>query len=81
MLQRSSGALVESEWVSTIAVDARTLQRFPRSGEVARISISPFDIDGNTMKYEWNGAVAAVRPYPIFDRPDGKPSQPDRPAG
>lgn len=81
MLQRSSGELVDSEWVSTIAMDPRTLQRFPRSGEVARISISPFDIDGNTMTYAWNGAVAAVRPYPTFDRPDGEPFQPGRAAG
>lgn len=68
MLERSSGELVASEWVSTIRVDAQTLTRFPKSGEVARIRVSPFDIDGNSMSYKWNGTVATVSPYPTFDR-------------
>lgn len=68
LLERSSGELVASEWESTIESDARRLNGFPRSGQVGRITISPFAMDGNTMTYEWKGSMETMRPYPTFGR-------------
>jgi hypothetical protein len=64
MLERSSGELVASEWASMITVDRRVLEAFPRSGEIARIVISPFKLKGNSMSYEWHGTIAAQMPFP-----------------
>jgi hypothetical protein len=64
MLERSGGELVASEWTSTITIDRDLAKRFPTSGQVARVHISPFRIDGSTMSYDWHGAVAAQAPFP-----------------
>ena len=64
LLERSSGEFVASEWASTITVDSRMVERFPRLGENARIDISPFKIKDNAMSYDWHGTVAAQMPYP-----------------
>jgi hypothetical protein len=69
MLERSSGELVASEWTSTITIDREMARRFPTSGQVARVVISPFQIDGAKMRYDWHGAVAAQAPYPKRTRP------------
>src|SRR4029079_10980000 len=55
MLERSSGEFVASEWTSTISINSDVAKRFSRLGEVARITISPFKVDGSKMSYEWNG--------------------------
>ena len=64
MLERSSGELVASEWTSTITIDREMAKRFPTSGQVARVVIAPFRIDGATMRYDWRGAVSAQAPFP-----------------
>lgn len=64
MLERSNGELVASEWTSTITIDREMANRFPSSGQIARVVISPFQIDGSTMRYEWLGALSAQAPFP-----------------
>ena len=55
-LESSSGQSVRSEWSSTIT-SKRHFDGFPATGEVVDISISPFEIDNNTMSYQWEGTV------------------------
>jgi hypothetical protein len=68
MLERANGELVASEWTSTISVAADVAKRLPPSGQVARVMISPFEVDGHTMRYEWHGTVAAQAPFPSRQR-------------
>lgn len=72
MLERSGGELVATEWTSTITIDRDMAKRFPTSGQVARVTFSPFDIDGSTMRYDWHGAVAAQAPFPQRRRSKGR---------
>src|SRR4029079_16671404 len=46
MLERSSGEFVASEWTSTILIKPDAAKRYTHSNEVARITISPFKIEG-----------------------------------
>jgi len=53
----SSGGSVRSEWSSSIVAAGQSFRGFPSAGEVVRVSISPFRIEGNRMSYEWEGTV------------------------
>jgi hypothetical protein len=64
MLERSDGELIASEWTSTITVDRDIAKRFPTSGQVARVLISPFRIEGATMRYDWRGTVSPQAGFP-----------------
>lgn len=55
-LELKSGGSVRQVWTSTIT-PARGLGKFPQAGELITITISPFQIDGNTMSYRWEGTV------------------------
>lgn len=68
MLVRSTGELVTSEWTSTITIDRDMAKRFPTSGQVARVDITPFRIEGATLSYDWHGSVAQPAPYPKRSR-------------
>lgn len=74
LLERSQGGLVACEWTSTITVDAKMAAQFPRSGQVARISITPFEVDGAAMKYEWHGEIAQQTPFPRQRRRNSRPT-------
>jgi hypothetical protein len=64
VLERASGEFVVSEWSSTINADLRMLAKFPKRGEVVRVDISPFHVDGDEMSYEWQGRVEAQHAFP-----------------
>jgi hypothetical protein len=57
----SSGKSMRSEWSSTITTSEQGLRAFPAAGEVVRVSISPFKVEGNRMSYEWRGSVGLRR--------------------
>jgi hypothetical protein len=59
-LELSSGRSVRSVWSSSIVTDQERLSRFPRGGETANVTFTPFKIDGNKMSYEWQGEVRAT---------------------
>lgn len=54
----SSGGTVRQIWSSTITPE-HPIEKFPQSGELINISISPFQLDGNKMSYTWEGTVKA----------------------
>lgn len=54
----SSGKSVRQVWSSTITPE-HGVDKFPPTGELINISISPFQIDGNSMSYKWEGTVKA----------------------
>jgi hypothetical protein len=56
MLESKSGRAVRQVWTSTITPE-HGLDQFPQAGEVINISISPFQIDSNSMSYKWDGTV------------------------
>lgn len=56
----SSGKPVRQVWSSTITPD-RGVDKFPASGELLTLSITPFQVSGNGMSYTWTGSVK-VRP-------------------
>lgn len=58
-LVSSSGGSVRSEWSSSIVAKEQALRGFPATGEVVRVSISPFKLEGNRMSYTWEGTVSA----------------------
>jgi hypothetical protein len=55
-LRLSSGRSVRQHWLSTI-IPEEGFEGFPESGELLRVSISPFQIEGKEMRYEWRGTV------------------------
>lgn len=55
-LELSSGETLRQVWRSTITPD-NSYDKFPEPGELITISISPFQIDGNRMSYNWEGEV------------------------
>ena len=55
-LELKSGGTVRQVWKSTITPEQR-LDKFPPSGELITVSISPFQIEGNSMSYKWEGRV------------------------
>lgn len=55
-LVTSSGQSVRCVWSSEI-IPEKSFEKFPAVGEVISVSISPFQIDGNSMSYEWTGTV------------------------
>lgn len=57
-LALASGGSVRQVWSSTIAPE-QGFDKFPQAGERIDISISPFQIDGNKMSYQWEGTVKA----------------------
>ena len=52
----SSGGSVRQVWSSTITPE-QGFEKFPPAGQLITISISPFQIDGNSMSYKWEGTV------------------------
>jgi hypothetical protein len=54
----SSGKSIRQVWSSTITPE-HGIDKFPQAGESITISISPFQIDGNSMSYKWEGTVKA----------------------
>lgn len=56
----ASGGSVRQVWSSTITPE-QGFDKFPQSGESITISISPFQIDGSSMSYKWEGTVKAGR--------------------
>jgi hypothetical protein len=63
VLALSSGERIRQQWRSiitpAIGVDRTPMifERFPQTGEVVSASISPFEVDGSSMGYEWEGTV------------------------
>jgi len=63
ILELSSGKSVHQTWSSIITPKERSgkfplaFDKFPSDGELISASISPFQIDGNSMSYEWEGTV------------------------
>jgi len=57
-LELKSGGSVRQIWSSTITPE-RAIEKFPQSGELINITISPFQLDGNKMSYKWEGTVKA----------------------
>ena len=55
----AGGGSVASAWTSSIVSDGRDFRRLPASGEVVRVDYSRFQVDGDTMSYDWKGTVAA----------------------
>jgi hypothetical protein len=62
-LELSSGELLRQRWSSIIAPVTKSgrtpavFKRFPSDGELVEVSISPFDVQGDAMTYEWEGTV------------------------
>jgi hypothetical protein len=56
-LVSSSGRSIRSEWSSTIVAKDQGFRGFPSAGEVVRVSISPFKLEGSKMSYTWQGTV------------------------
>lgn len=59
-LVTSSGRSVRQVWSSVITPRHR-IKKFPATGELLDINISPLEIKGNTMKYQWEGMVKQRR--------------------
>ena len=57
-LVSSSGRAIRSEWSSTIRAKDHGFRGFPSAGEVVRVSISPFKVEGSKMSYTWQGTVS-----------------------
>jgi hypothetical protein len=57
-LQLLSGGSVRQVWSSTIT-SVHGFDKFPPAGELITISITPFQINGNSMSYKWDGTVKA----------------------
>jgi hypothetical protein len=55
-LESSSGKSIRQVWASTITPQ-HGLNDFPQAGELITVSISPLEIDGDTMSYKWEGTV------------------------
>lgn len=57
----ASGATVQSEWRSEIVPTQNDLSKFPREGERVRVSYSDFELEGDTLRYEWEGTVELLQ--------------------
>jgi hypothetical protein len=61
ILEVASGKPLRQIWSSIITPEKqfgkRAFDRFPAEGELISASISPFQIDGNRMSYDWEGTV------------------------
>ena len=63
ILRSASKQSVRQVWSSIITPKKTAgklpaaLKRFPSEGELISASISPFQVDGNKMSYEWKGTV------------------------
>lgn len=57
-LELASGGSVRQIWSSMITPE-RGFENFPPAGELITITITPFQIDGNQMSYQWDGMVKA----------------------
>jgi hypothetical protein len=57
----ASGATVQTLWISEIVPTQKDLREFPPEGEHVRVSYSNFQIQGDTMSYEWEGTVELRR--------------------
>ena len=59
-LARSSGERVRQVWSSIITPDddGQSGRTLPASGQVIKATVSPFEIDGQRMRYEWTGTVS-----------------------
>ena len=53
-LELKSGKSVLQVWTSEITPE-HSFDKFPQAGELITISFSPFQIDGNSMSYKWEG--------------------------
>jgi hypothetical protein len=62
-LELSSGERLQQRWSSIIAPVTKSgrppavLKRFPSDGELVEVTVSPFDVKGDSMTYEWEGTV------------------------
>lgn len=54
----SSGGTVRSEWSSSIVAQGQDFSSFAPSGQVVRVTYSPFRIDADSMSYDWEGTVS-----------------------
>jgi hypothetical protein len=52
----SSGGSLRQVWSSTTTPE-HGLGKFPSSGQEIAINISPFEIDGDRMSFNWEGTV------------------------
>jgi hypothetical protein len=57
-LELASGGSVRQIWSSMITPE-HGFENFPPAGELITITITPFQIDGNQMSYQWDGMVKA----------------------
>lgn len=55
----SSGNALRSTWSSQITSEGQDFTGFPQSGEVVRVTVSPFRLDADSMSYDWEGSVTA----------------------
>ena len=55
-LESLSRGSVRQVWSSTITPE-QGFDKFPPAGELITISITPFQINGNSMSYKWEGTV------------------------
>lgn len=59
----ASGKKLRQTWSSIITPDAdpdevaRVFRQFPKKGQIATASISPFAVSGKSMNYTWEGTV------------------------
>lgn len=62
-LELSSGELLRQRWSSIITPVSGSgrppavFKRFPSDGELVEVSISPFEVRGESMTYRWEGTV------------------------
>jgi hypothetical protein len=62
-LELSSGEFLRQQWSSIITPVTKSgrppaaLKRFPPEGQLIDVSISPFEVRGESMEYEWAGTV------------------------
>jgi len=61
VLLRASGPEIRSAWKSSIEPTGKTWRTLPPSGEIVRVTYSPFRVEGNTMSYDWHGTVEAAK--------------------
>jgi hypothetical protein len=54
----SSGGTVRSEWSSSITAEGQDFRGFSPSGQLVRVTYSPFRIDADSMSYDWEGTVS-----------------------
>jgi hypothetical protein len=62
-LELSSGELLRQRWTSIITPMTKSgrtpavFKRFPSEGELVEVSVSPFEVRGQSMTYRWEGTV------------------------